>query len=33
MIAAAATLTILPPILIAVAFRKHIIEGLTTRFA
>jgi multiple sugar transport system permease protein len=33
MIAAAATLTILPPILIAIIFRKHIIEGLTTRFA
>jgi multiple sugar transport system permease protein len=33
MIAAAATLTILPPIIIAIIFRKHIIEGLTTRFA
>lgn len=33
MIAAAATLTILPPIFIAIIFRKHIIEGLTTRFA
>jgi multiple sugar transport system permease protein len=33
MIAAAATLTIIPPILIAIIFRKHIIEGLTTRFA
>jgi len=33
MIAASATLTIIPPILIAVVFRKHIIEGLTTRFA
>jgi multiple sugar transport system permease protein len=33
MIAAAATLTILPPMLIAIVFRKHIIEGLTTRFA
>jgi len=33
MIAAAATLTILPPMLIAIFFRKHIIEGLTTRFS
>ena len=33
MIAASATLTIIPPILIATIFRKHIIEGLTTRFA
>lgn len=33
MIAAAATLSIIPPILIAIFFRKHIIEGLTTRFS
>jgi multiple sugar transport system permease protein len=33
MIAAAATLTIIPPMLLAITFRKHIIEGLTTRFA
>jgi multiple sugar transport system permease protein len=33
MIAAAATLTIIPPMLIAIIFRKYIIEGLTTRFS
>jgi len=33
MIAAAATLTIIPPVLLAIVFRKYIIEGLTTRFA
>lgn len=33
MIAAAATLTIIPPMLLAITFRKYIIEGLTTRFA
>jgi multiple sugar transport system permease protein len=32
MIAAATTLTIIPPMLIAIVFRKYIIEGLTTRF-
>jgi multiple sugar transport system permease protein len=32
MIAAAATLTSLPPMVIALTFRKHVIEGLTTRF-
>jgi len=31
MIAAAATLCILPPTLIAIIFRKHILEGLTAR--
>ena len=33
MIAAAASLTIIPPMIIAIAFRKYIIEGLSTRFA
>ncbi|GMR09859.1 MAG: carbohydrate ABC transporter permease [Anaerolineae bacterium] len=31
MIAAAATLSILPPLLLAIVFRKHILEGLTAR--
>ncbi len=33
MIAAAATLTIIPPMVLAITFRKYIIEGLTTRFS
>ena len=33
MIAAAASLTIIPPMIIAITFRKYIIEGLSTRFA
>lgn len=33
MIAAAATLTIIPPMILAIVFRKYVIEGLTTRFS